>query len=143
MIYFDTAYILKCDLPELGFVEVRQLLSAEQSVACCAFGRLELTTSIRRAIREGRLPATALPTIVSQLAVDDENGVWTWLPVTSHLLEAATRAARSIPATTYLRAGDALHLMCAREHGLTIHTNDRHVLSAAPHFGVPAKNVIP
>lgn len=143
MIYFDTAYILKCYLPERGFVEVRELLSAEQSVACCAFGRLELTTSIRRAIREGRLPASALPTILSQLAIDDENGVWTWLPVTSHLLEAAAQAARSIPATVYLRAGDASHLTCAKEHGLAIHTNDGHVLLAAQYFGVPAKDVIP
>jgi len=143
MIYFDTAYILKCYLPEDGFVEVRQLLSAERSVACCAFGRLELTTSIRRAIREGRLPASASSTIISQLAIDDENGVWTWLPVTSHLLESAARAARSIPANVYLRAGDALHLTCAREHGFEICTNDRHVLLAAPHFGVQAKNVIP
>lgn len=143
MIYFDTAYLLKCYLPENGFAQVRQLLAKEQTVACCAFGRLELTTAIRRAIRENRLPASAMPTIISLLASDDANGVWTWLPLTVHLIESAAREAREIPANVYLRAGDALHLMCAREHGFELYSNDRHMLLAAPHFGVQAKNVIP
>jgi predicted nucleic acid-binding protein len=143
MIYFDTAYILKCYLPEDGFAPVRQLLSREQSAACCAYGRLEFTTAVRRAVRENRLPASALPTVYALLETDDENGVWTWLPLTAHLIESAARAARTVPAGVYLRAGDALHLVCAREHGFDIYTNDRHVLSAAPHFGVRAQNVIP
>jgi predicted nucleic acid-binding protein len=143
MIYFDTAYILKCYLPEHGFEAVRQLLAHEQSAACCSYGRLELTTAVMRAVRERRLPAAALPTIVSLLAADDVQGVWNWLPVSARLIESAIASARSAPADVFLRAGDALHLACAREHGLDVYTSDRHMLAAAPHFGVRTHNVIP
>ena len=37
---------------------------------------------------------------------------------------------------------DALHLACAREHGLRrVYTSDRHMLRAAPAFGVEAMGI--
>lgn len=36
-----------------------------------------------------------------------------------------------------LRAGDALHLATASEHGATVHTLDRRLAEAGPVFGVP------
>lgn len=36
-----------------------------------------------------------------------------------------------------LRAGDALHLAVAAEHGATVHTLDRRLADAGPHFGIP------
>jgi len=38
-----------------------------------------------------------------------------------------------------LRAGDALHLAAASEHGSTVHTLDRRLAKAGPVLGVPTK----
>jgi predicted nucleic acid-binding protein len=64
------------------------------------------------------------------------------LPLTANLLEQAASAYRTLLATVFVRSADALHLICAREHGFAeIHTNDRHVLTAAPHFGLKEVDV--
>ena len=47
------------------------------------------------------------------------------------------------PRDVFLRTGDAIHLLSAREHGLTeIYSNDRHLLAAAPHVGMRGRDVI-
>lgn len=38
-----------------------------------------------------------------------------------------------------LRAGDALHLATASEHGATVHTLDRRLAEAGPPLGVPTQ----
>lgn len=38
-----------------------------------------------------------------------------------------------------LRAGDALHLAVASEHGATVHTLDRRLAEAGPTLGIPTK----
>lgn len=38
-----------------------------------------------------------------------------------------------------LRAGDALHLATASEHGATVHTLDRRIAAAGPSLGVPTQ----
>jgi predicted nucleic acid-binding protein len=55
------------------------------------------------------------------------------------LANAARRKISKLPPTTFLRAADALHLTCAAEAGYTaIHTSDRHMIAAAPAFGLMA-----
>jgi uncharacterized protein len=41
-----------------------------------------------------------------------------------------------------LRAGDALHLAAASEHGATVHTLDRRLAEAGPVLGVPTRLVV-
>jgi predicted nucleic acid-binding protein len=144
MIYFDTAYLLKCCLPESGHVHVRNLILQQRSACCCNIGRIEFLTGLRRASREGRLPAKAIATVLSILKSDEQAGVWIWLPHSPQLIDQAWRLIRSLPSEVTIRAGDALHLACAREAGCSqLFTNDRQMLLAAPHFGVAAANVIP
>ena len=144
MIYFDTAYIVKCYVHEPGSLEVRRLLQSHQTVACCALGRVEFASSILRAVREGRLDERVIPTVFTILHEDEQSGVWTWLALSAALLDDTFRTLCRLAPAVPVRAGDAIHLACAREHGFReIHTNDRHLLAAAPHFGMNAVNVIP
>lgn len=50
---------------------------------------------------------------------------------------------RTLPATVFLRAADALRLACAAEHVFADHSNDARLLAAAPHFGITGMNIIP
>jgi predicted nucleic acid-binding protein len=45
--------------------------------------------------------------------------------------------ARGLPRQTFIRAGDAIHIVSAMDAGFReIWTNDRHLLSAAAQFGI-------
>ena len=73
---------------------------------------------------------------------DIENGVWDLLPVSDGLLRKVDLAVRSLPAQTYVRAGDAIHLVSARDTGFSeIWSNDRRLLAAAPQFGLTGRSV--
>ena len=144
MIYFDTSYLLKCYLAEAGHVLVRNLAKQSGPVACCVLGKTEGRAGIHRHLREGKLSAQQAATVYQVMQADDAAGLWLWLPLTHDIITAANREFERLPTTVFLRSADALHLACAREQGFTeIYSNDRHLLAAAPHFGLAGKNVIP
>ena len=143
MIYFDTAYVAKCYVPDDGHVQVRQLAAEQEGLACCEFGRVELAAALHRWLREDRLSPADYTVLLRQLAQDERHACWTWLPVTPALLSAAAARFARLDKAVFLRAGDALHLACAAEHGFTeIYTSDRRVLEAAPAFGLKGRNVL-
>ena len=144
MAYFDSSYIAKCYLNEPGAGEVRALAATFQGLFSCELGRLEFFSVLQRHLREGKLTAEQVQQVEAHFDEDESAGVWLWLPVTSSLLRQAGTELRRVPATVFVRASDALHLVCAKNHGFTeVHTNDRHMLAAASSFGVIGKNVIP
>jgi len=59
------------------------------------------------------------------------------LPVTGSQFRAAARFADQH--ALGLRAGDALHLAVASEHGATVHTLDQRLADAGPVLGVPGQ----
>lgn len=61
----------------------------------------------------------------------------TVLPVTGGHFRAAAKFADQH--TLGLRAGDALHLATASDHGATVHTLDQRLAEAGPVVGVPTK----
>jgi predicted nucleic acid-binding protein len=143
MIYCDTAYLLKYYLEEPGSDAVTELIDRQTGVASLSLARLELQAAFHRKLREGRLDAKTHRALVGQLADDHRDGLWTWLTVDDALLDQAAKRFASLPATAFLRASDALHLACAKEHGFReIYSNDPHLLAAAKHFGLKGKNVI-
>jgi predicted nucleic acid-binding protein len=144
VIYFDTAYILKCYLPEPHCQLVRQLLAQHRTAACCILGKLEFAAGVHRALREGKLTSADAQLVFQTMRQDDAQGVWTWLPLTPQLVQRVVDAFETLPPQVFLRTGDAVHLACAEGNGLSdIYSNDQHLLAAASLFGLVGKNVLP
>ena len=69
--------------------------------------------------------------------------LWEWLPLTTAVMTGVADTCGSLPRDVFLRTGDAVHLLSAREHGLTeIYSNDRRLLAAAPYVGMTGLDVI-
>lgn len=143
MIYFDTAYLAKCYINEIGSEEVRRLAGKAKRVACSEYGRVELMAAFHRALREERIDKHYFDVIRSQFDRDEEDELWRWLPLTPALLNTAFLEYRSLPRNLFLRTADAIHLCAARDAGYdTVYSNDSHLLLSAPHFGLRGENVI-
>jgi predicted nucleic acid-binding protein len=141
VIYFDAAYIAKCYLNEPGADKVRRLAQDAAGLASCELGRLEFFCIVQRHVRESITPREARD-VIADFTEDEDAGVWRWLPVTSSLVRDVCARVRGLPRTAFLRAGDALHLGCAREHGFReVYTNDQRMLAAARHFGLVGADV--
>jgi predicted nucleic acid-binding protein len=140
--YFDSAYIAKFYLDEPDSAAVRELAESLGHVRCAVFGQIEVAAVFHRKFRERAFDASAHREVMAQFDDDCGQGLWTWLPVTAALAARAAGAFPHLPRSTFLRAADALHLTCAREHGIPeIFTSDRHMAAAARHFGLKPMSV--
>ena len=143
MLYFDTAYIAKCYLNEPGAGRVRQQAYSSADLASCELARVEFYAAVHRHLREGILTADEAREAIEDFILDEADGIWNWIPITSTLLDLACEQINLLPPNVYLRTVDAIHLTCASSNGFqTIYSNDRHLLAAAPHFGLTGINVI-
>jgi predicted nucleic acid-binding protein len=139
MIYFDSCYLAKLYLMESDSPRVRARAATSDGLACCATGRGEVVATFHRHFRENRLTQREFRQLAAQVEADVDAGVWTELPVTSSLVEAQARRMATLPANVFLRAADALHLACVADAGLReVYSSDRHLIAAAPHFGLRA-----
>lgn len=143
MIYLDTSYLVKIYADEPGADEVLAWLEEKDELVCAVHGRLELFAAFKRHQREGRLPGTRLTAIVKQVLQDESSRLLHWLPLSTELIMTACGKVAGLPPSIFIRAADALHLACAADAGLKqIYSHDRHLLAAAPHFGLKGVNVI-
>jgi predicted nucleic acid-binding protein len=140
--YVDTSILAKLYLREpesaaaLSFVVERK-----ERPACSELGRIELISTFHRKLRERQITAAELRLVYVQHDMDSAEQRIEWLPLTTATLERVQQAYRQLPATYFLRAGDAIHLATAAEAGLKeIYSNDRHLLAAAPVFKLKAIN---
>ena len=143
MIYFDTAYLLKCYIKEVGWEEVRALARQREMVACSAYGKMELHAALHRKLWEGEVTGRQLTTIFGQLELDESQRLWTWLSLTEFIMASVVDSFRTLPDRVFVRTADAVHLVTAKTNGFNdIYSNDTHLLAAAPHFGLEGKNTI-
>lgn len=143
MIYFDTAYLLKCYIKETGWEKVRALARQAESVACSVYGRMELHAALHRKLGEGEVTGNQLTVIFRQIELDDSQRLWNWLSLTESIIVSVVDSIRMLPQSVFLRTADAVHLVTAKTTGFSdIYSNDTHLLAAAPHFGLEGKNII-
>jgi predicted nucleic acid-binding protein len=141
--YFDTAYLAKLYIAEPGSRDVGVQAAHAQQLSCLAHGRVELAFMFHRKLREGAIDQQEMMQLWEQVEADESSRLLCWLPLTPNLLDQAAHAALTLPANIFLRASDALHLACAKEHGFReIYSNDKHLLAAAKHFGIKGRNII-
>jgi len=143
VIYFDTAYLAKCYVSEVGSEAVRALAAEHDRIACCELGSVELASVFHRKLREGEIDRAVFEVLFRQFQQDNADGLWKWLPFNSDLLQQVTTVLRTLPADCFLRSADAIHLTCASRNGFSdIYSSDRHLLAAAKHFDIAGRNIL-
>ena len=141
--YFDTSYVVRLYLGDPGFAEVRTLAGQAATLASAWHAQAETVAAFHRAFRDGRLQRDAYLNALEQFTTDSKAGMFDWLPLTDPIQQRLEQVFREATGPVFLRAADALHLACAAGHGWkTVYSNDRHLLAAAPLFGLQGINLI-
>jgi predicted nucleic acid-binding protein len=140
--YLDSAYLAKFYVNERDSAAVRELIRLADSRVSSVWALAELPCVFHRHVREGMLSATQAQEILRSFLEHVDQGRWTLVPVTERLLRRVSLLVSALPPGIFLRAGDAVHLTTAFDEGEPeIWTNDRHLLAAAPHFGLAGRSV--
>jgi predicted nucleic acid-binding protein len=143
-LFFDATYIVKLHWREPGSTEVLAEAVTADEIVCSLHGRAEFYSVGLRKVREALATPAGVAAVFSQFNADIASGDIRLLPLTHAILDRVESVFATAPSTTYLRAADALHLATAAENGFTeIYSNDKHLLAAAPLFGLRGVNVIP
>ena len=143
-VYYDTSYLLKLLIVESGSHAVRAHASTVLEIHSASHGRAEFESAAFRKVREGAATSADFRRLMMQFHEDCLTGAIVFLPLTDAILNRVEMGFFKAPMTCYLRAGDALHLATAADHGFTeIYSNDIHLLAAAPLFGLRGMNLIP
>ena len=80
--------------------------------------------------------------IATRFSAHMEDGLWNLIPVNQALLRRTSALMVSAPRDLFIRTADAVHLTTAYEIGeRDVWTNHRHMLVAAPHFGLTGRSV--
>jgi predicted nucleic acid-binding protein len=142
--YYDTTYLLKLQISEIGTSEVRKHASTVREIHTAQHGRAEFISAAFRKVREGAASKTDLQSLLAQFRADCDSGAIVFIPLTESIIDHVESVYVNAPPTTYLRGADAIHLATAAQQGFSeVHSNDRHLLAAAPLFGLLGVNVIP
>jgi predicted nucleic acid-binding protein len=143
-LYYDSSYLFRLYSTEPGHREVQAHAGAAETVASAWHARAEIAAILHRKRREKAHPEADLAEIRAQFADDLAGGLVAVLPLDEAVMERLESVMERAPASTFLRAADALHLACAAVNGFTeVYSNDRHFLAAAPLFGLRGVNLIP
>jgi len=139
--YLDSAYIAKYYVNEPDASAVRKRLREASHLCSSSWAMAEVTCVFHRHIREGSLTLAQGHELIDVFRGHVERDLWNLIPVTDTLLRRTATLIRGLPRNVAIRAGDAVHLATALEVGEPeIWTNDRHLLTAATHFGIVGRS---
>lgn len=140
--YFDTSYIAKFYLDEPESDLIRELVLAADIISSSVMAIAEFHSVLHRKLREDAITVAAAKEIAFRFAQHEEAGLWNFVAITEPLLRRTAALLVSAPPQLLIRTADAVHLMTARELGdREIWGNDRHMLAAAPYFGLVGRSV--
>jgi predicted nucleic acid-binding protein len=141
-VYLDTCYIAKFYLNEPDSLGVRELVRRADRIRSSVWALAEFYAVLHRRVREGVASAEEVGDLACRFSEHAHDGLWNFIPVTEALLRRAGILMISAPREIFLRTADAVHLATAQETGEhEVWTNDRHVLAAAPYFGLTGRSV--
>ena len=143
MIYFDSAYLVKFYLNEAGHDRIVALAEEAGAVGSSLMARGETVLAFHRKWREGALAAGGFREVIAQFEEDCDAGLWTFYPLPDSLFAVLATECTRMPRSVFLRTADAIHLVTARQQGFrSIYSSDRHLLAAAPHFGLRGLDIL-
>jgi predicted nucleic acid-binding protein len=140
--YLDSAYIAKYYLNEPDSSRVRGIIQTADSLTSSVWSVAEVSCVFHRYLRQGDLSVKQVQVLSRKFLAHVDSELWTLVPITPGLIRRVASLMTSLPATVFIRSGDAVQLVSALEAGEPeIWTNDRHMLAAAPHFGLAGRTV--
>ena len=139
--YLDAAYVAKYYLNEPDSPRVRKIIQGADLLTSSAWSIAEVSCVFHRYLRQGDLSAKQFQLLSREFLAHVDSELWTLVPVSAALIRRVTSLVATLPPAVFLRAGDAVQLVSALEAGEPeVWTNDRHMLAAAPHFGLVARS---
>jgi predicted nucleic acid-binding protein len=141
-VYLDTCYIAKFYLNEADSVRVRELVRGAGKIYSSVWAWAEFHAVLHRRLREGIASSTDVSDLASRFSGHARDGLWNFVPVNEALLRRTGILMIAAPGSVFLRTADAVHLATAQELGeRDVWTSDRHMLAAAPYFGLTGRSV--
>jgi predicted nucleic acid-binding protein len=141
-VYFDTCYIAKFYFNEPESPQVRQLVRRADSIHSSLWAFPEFHAVIHRRLRENSFTPDDARNLTARFSEHIKDGLWNLVPVNEALMRRTGALIVSAPPNLFIRSADALHLATANEIGeREVWTNDRHMLAAAPYFGLTGRSV--